>query len=173
MRKIKTISFALMAGLAVMSTGASAVILSNGAAVTVADCTINQVPILTTNVTVNLSKNVAAGYQCRLADSTTGTVNRVLLGTCHSGGTAKSRTVTCGRTQTGMQPDGVTPIYTYAPSTCTEANFANPASPTGVPVSGSTLYTTSTAGGQIGEDGMATTACNDAGVSGMVEALPN
>lgn len=173
MRKIKTMSFALMAGLAVMSSGANAVELQNGVAVTVAACTISSVPILTTNVTVNLSKNVAAGYQCRLADATLGTVNRVVLGTCHSGGTAKARTVTCGRTQTGMQADGVTPIYTYSPSTCTDGNFADPAAPTGMPVTGSAMYTSSTAGGAIGEDGMATTACNGTGISGLVEALPN
>jgi hypothetical protein len=170
MRKFKMISLALMAGLGslAMSPVANALEFPNGNKVTVALCTIGGVPILSTDVTVNFSKNVTGGYQCRVADATAGTVNRVMLGTCHTGGTSKSRQVTCTRTSDGADP----PVYSYSPATCSASNFSVPATPTAVPVNGGAYYTTSTAGGVIGEDGLET-VCTGAALSGKVEALLN
>lgn len=171
MLKMKVLS-RFLAG-AVCSIGlvvsAQAVELPNGQPVSTTDC-----PQLNTGVTVNLSKNVNAGYVCRAADATQTppTVNRVGLGTCHTGGTAKSRMVTCSRTSDGGDP----PAYTYTPAACTDSNFdANTGQPLAgdpgkVPVTGLTMYSTSTAGGAIGEDGMAATACDGPGISGLVEA---
>lgn len=170
MRKIKFLSYSLVAGFSALALNSSvhAVPLSSGTPVTVALCS-----VLSADVTVNLSKNVAAGYVCRVANAaaTPPTLNRVGIGACNTGGTAKSRDVACSRLSDGGTP----PTFTYTPATCSASNF-DPA--TGivlavggtVPVTGSAIYTTSTSGGVIGENGMATAACTGAGISPLVEA---
>jgi hypothetical protein len=163
MSKTKFVSaVAVAVGALMLSSGAQAVVISNGTAIAVNTCVDATNVILTAPVTINLSKSVSAGYICRLANAAaaTPTVNRVGIGACHTGGTAKARAVPC----TG---DGAsTP---FSPASCTAADVA------AVPVvtkqvSGVSIFYASTAGGVISEDGMATTACNAGGVSGLVEA---
>jgi hypothetical protein len=72
---------------------------------------------LETTISTILSKNVSGAYVCRAADGAKGVPARVGAGTCHAGGSAKSRTGDC--TFAGKVADG-TIVYS---GTCTSANF--------------------------------------------------
>lgn len=161
MNKTKVIS-ALVASLGLMcvSSVASAKEVPNGTPIKAAtDCVDATNQLLTQDVTVQLSKGVSMGYICRLANAaaTPPTVNRVGLGSCNIGGQAKSRDVKCT-----VDTGGV-----FSPSTCTQTDVD---AGTSKPVTGTTAYYTTTAGGVIGSDGMATTTCNAAGMSSLTEA---
>jgi hypothetical protein len=74
-------------------------------------------PALETTITTILSKNVSGAFVCRAADGAKGVPARVGAGTCHSGGSAKSRTGDC--TFAGKVADQ-TIVYS---GTCTIGNF--------------------------------------------------
>lgn len=156
MRKTK---LAVCAGLLVLSAASQATTtVTAGMQVDTAgdggDCV-----FLANSVSLNTSKGVQAAFDCRLADATVGTVNRVMIGACHIGGTAKLRTVGCTA--------DASPATTFSPAGCTSASGS-------VEVSGVALFTTSTAGGVITESGMGTSTCVDGtGVNSLVDALPN
>lgn len=173
MQKIKLISQAVAAAFALaLSSGAHAQIntpLALGSSVTTTDC-----PVLQSGITTSLSTKVAGAFVCRAADAVVGTINRVGLGTCHPGGSAKSRLVGCTFENNGATP----PVITYTPTTCGVGNFDTDAN--GLPttaktgdagkglVSGLTLFSGTTTGGSVGEEGMASTACDAAGVKNLV-----
>jgi hypothetical protein len=161
MNKAKFIS-ALVAGLGLItvSGAAGAIEIQTGVPIPAATgCVDATNQLLSQDVTIQLSKGVSMGYICRLADAAANppTVSRVGLGSCNIGGQAKARDVRCTVDSNGV----------FSPATCTQANVTAGESK---PVTGVTAYFTTTAGGVIGSDGMATTACNAAGISGLTEA---
>jgi hypothetical protein len=174
MKNLKTFAVSASSAILLLAGGNALAQTGNFGAVTVANCTAATVPIISSDVTVQSSKNVSGAYACRIGDATAtpATVNRVGLGTCHSAGMAKARSVTCTRTTDGAP----TPTYTYTPTKCTAANFdgtslsAKAGADGQVQVSGVTIFTTSTSGGSIGTDGMGNVVCAAAGVLAQVEA---
>lgn len=152
----KTTKSALCAGLIAVSVNAQATeTITSGASITTASDGGGCI-FLANQVTVNVSKGVSAVFDCRAADAAVGTVNRVVVGACHIGGTAKARSVACTANADGS---------TFSPSGCTSTASIN--------VTGIAAYTTSTAGGAIAEHGMATTTCNDAtGITTLIGTLP-
>lgn len=154
MRKTK---IAVCAGLMALGGAAQATVtITNGGTVTGTadggDCA-----FMANQVTLNTSKGVNAAFDCRVADAVVGTVNRVIVGACHIGGTAKARTVAC-------TSDGGTG---FTPAGCADATSS-------VQVSGVALFSSSTAGGAIAEDGMGTATCVDgSGVTSLINAMTN
>lgn len=127
-------------------------------------------PVLQSTVMTGLTQKVAGAYVCRLADAVTGTLNRVGVGTCHPGGSAKSRLVTCSRSSSG---DVTAPTYTYAPTTCGSGNFdSSGVALTGTAgqgeITGISMFGGSTNGGAISQTGMATSNCDSTGISSLV-----
>ena len=139
-----------------------------GSAVTTTDC-----PQLNQAITVGTSTKVVGAYVCRAADAVAGVLNRVGVGTCHPGGTAKARNVTCSKSGTVAGGD-----IAYFPTTCGIGNFAvdGAGEPGSVlpgtagegAISGLTMFSGTTTGGSIGELGMASTVCDSASLPGLV-----
>ena len=119
--------------------------------------------ILATSVQVGLSANVNGSVFCRQADGVD--PSTIMMGTCHTGGLTKSRDITCTRT---LQDDA---SYTYAPSTCGEANFPADLPATAVTVTGPSMYSGNTStGGGLAENNM-DEVCNSANVKADIDAL--
>lgn len=113
--------------------------------------------ILSATVNVGLSANVQGAVYCRQANGTQ--PSTILVGTCHTAGLTKTRDVACTRT---LQDDMVT--YTYAPTTCSAANFPVDLPVTTVSITGPSMFSANTSsGGGIAENNMDET-CNGANV---------
>lgn len=133
-------------------------------------------PQLSSAITTGLSTNVQGAYVCRAADAVTGAINRVGVGTCHPGGSAKSRLTDCSWIG-ALDANGVMQ-YAYSPTTCSAANFEDAGGAPGAKlpgeagqglISGIALVGGSTLGGSIQSTGMASTACDAAGVKSLVQ----
>lgn len=134
---------ALLSGQA-LAAGAN---ITSGNAITPIDCA-----ALDNNVTVQLSKNVYAGYTCNLA----GTALRA--GTCHSSGTNKETTQTC--TWTSEIVDGVT-IYTPNFTACgTTPDPVDATAATQVTATGRVGFRGASGGGTVGPAELGSTNCD-------------
>ena len=119
--------------------------------------------ILATSVQVGLSANVNGSLYCAQADGVT--TSTIMVGTCHAAGLTKTRDIKCSRTLN----DDLS--YTYAPSTCTEANFPADLPPTTVTYGGPSMFSGNTStGGGIAENDL-TEVCNSGNVLTKVNAI--
>jgi hypothetical protein len=146
MKKIIAISSVLAAGLLSATTVfAAAVEMSGGGPITTVACqkAAGAGTQLTNDINVNLSTNVRAAYLCDAVQAS-GT-NFVFVGTCHTAGSVKSRTISCvyGTAASGNRP--------VTPATCPALAFDAPLPATMPTVTGSgaTVYTSNSGGGNV------------------------
>ena len=122
--------------------------------------------ILSSPVKVGLSANVSGSVYCSQADGVTPAM--IMVGTCHTAGLTKSRQIKCSRTNVGTAE---IPSYVFAPSSCTDADFADPANPLSVTYGGPSVYSGNTmTGGGLAENDLQEICVSD-NVKTLVDTL--
>lgn len=165
--KLKLISLAV-ASLAFNSTAfaQAGTVINIGGSITTTQC-----PVLQSGITTGLTQKVSGAFVCRTADATAGTIHRVGMGTCHPGGSAKARTVTCSIvTPASDGPPAVAAVYS---TNCSASNFDSSGTVlTGsagqAQVSGIAMFGGTTLGGTVAQIGMASNACDSSGIMTLV-----